>query len=402
MKVLCTAQMGTGTIMGQTMRVIAIAKALQRRGHDIQFIAAGKLVSIIKDFGIHVIEVEDMPEVEVYNDEQRRLNMPKEEMTTKMKEVMNAIAKIEIEIGKREQPNLILSGTLSGSRTAQQLGIPSMMVFLQPHGEKTFQMLADRLQGNGQEESEKIIDGMIDVFKMADIIILEGMPEISGGITFEDFGQKFMGIKEKIRFTGPLLIEYPDQLPEKEDLKQMHMGDRNKLMVYITIGGGSSLIGEQFLKIVLDALRLIPEVTGIIATGMVIQPEVILQYDPPNNAMIKGYVPGTEMIKASDVTVFHGGSSTLMTCIACGTPAVVVPSIGEQEDNGAVLSEYGAGIVLNKATLTADILVKAIQNIINNPSYRRGAEHLKSLGEKYGGSKVAADWAETLMEGSSQ
>ncbi len=388
--------------MGQTMRVIAIAKALQRRGHDIQFIAAGKLVSIIKDFGIHVIEVEDMPEVEVYNDEQRRLNMPKEEMTTKMKEVMNAIAKIEIEIGKREQPNLILSGTLSGSRTAQQLGIPSMMVFLQPHGEKTFQMLADRLQGNGQEESEKIIDGMIDVFKMADIIILEGMPEISGGITFEDFGQKFMGIKEKIRFTGPLLIEYPDQLPEKEDLKQMHMGDRNKLMVYITIGGGSSLIGEQFLKIVLDALRLIPEVTGIIATGMVIQPEVILQYDPPNNAMIKGYVPGTEMIKASDVTVFHGGSSTLMTCIACGTPAVVVPSIGEQEDNGAVLSEYGAGIVLNKATLTADILVKAIQNIINNPSYRRGAEHLKSLGEKYGGSKVAADWAETLMEGSSQ
>ncbi len=41
MKVLCTAQMGTGNVIGQTMRVAAIAKTLQRRGHDIKFIAEG-------------------------------------------------------------------------------------------------------------------------------------------------------------------------------------------------------------------------------------------------------------------------------------------------------------------------------------------------------------------------
>lgn len=64
--------------------------------------------------------------------------------------------------------------------------------------------------------------------------------------------------------------------------------------------------------------------------------------------LIRGFVPGTELIKASDITVFHGGSSTLMTCIACGKPAVVVPSMAEQEDNGAVLAQNGAGIVLDK------------------------------------------------------
>jgi len=386
--------------MGQTMRVIAIAKALQRQGHDIQFIASGKLIDIIKNFGIHVIEVSDMPEMEIYTDNQMKLNIPKEEMVVGMQKQMDKIARIESEVASRQRPDLILSGTLSGSKVAQQLGIPSMMVLLQPHGEKTFNMITDRMQDNNGQGSETIIDGILGIMEAADIIILEGMPEISGGITFESFGQTINGIKEKIRFTGPLLPDYPDQLPEKGILKKIHIGDADKLMVYITIGGGSPLIGEQFLKIVLDALRLMPKITGVIATGIAFQPEFISKYEPPSNAIIKGYVPGTEMIKASDVTVFHGGSSTLMACIACGTPAVVVPSIGEQEDNGAVLSEYGAGIVLDKQTLTPDILAKAIQDIINNPSYRIRAENIKSLGEKYGGAKAAAEWAEKLMEAS--
>ena len=312
---------------------------------------------------------------------------------------MDKISEIENEIASKEQPNLILSGTLTGSKVAQHLGILSMVVFLQPHGDKTFKMFTNRMQG---QESKNIINGLLGVLEAADVIILEGMPEISGGIKFEEFGQSFIGIKEKIRFTGPLLTDYPDDLPERQELKKNHIGDAYKPMVYITIGGGSPLIGEQFLEIVLDALRLLPEVIGVIATGIATQPEFILKYDPPSNAIIKGYVPGTEMIKASDVTVFHGGSSTLMTCIACGTPAIVVPSIGEQEDNGAVLSQYSAGIVLDKQTLTPDTLAKAIQNIINNPSYRTGAERLKLLGEKYGGAKAAADWAEKLMEESVQ
>ena len=84
MKVLCTAQMGMGTIMGQTMRVVAIAKALQRQGHDIRFIAAGKLIPIIKNCGIDVIEVSNMPAMETYSGNQKSLTMPSEEIMARM------------------------------------------------------------------------------------------------------------------------------------------------------------------------------------------------------------------------------------------------------------------------------------------------------------------------------
>lgn len=400
MKILCTAQMGTGTIMGQTMRVVAIAKALQRRGHTIRFLAAGKLIPIIKNFGIDVIEASDMPQNEAYADPQAASAMPKEELIAKIQDFMAKMVQLETEAAKRECPNLIVSGTLTGSLVARQLDIPSVMAFLQPHGEKTLTMFKSRMQDHGEQEIKKVIEKILGMMEAADIIVLEGMPEISGGVTLERFGETLKTIKEKIRFAGPLLAEYPAQLPERNELKKMYSGDEKKPLVYITIGGGSVLIGEQFLKIVLDALRMLPAVIGVISTGIAISPEAIEQYDPPRNALIRGFVPGTEMIKASDVTVFHGGSSTLMACIACGTPAVVVPSMGEQEDNGAVLSQFGAGIVLDKQTLTPEILAEAIQKINVSGDYRIGAQRLKLLGEKYGGTEAVADWAEQLMKGS--
>lgn len=396
MKVLCTAQMGTGTVMGQAMRVAAIAKALQRRGHEIRFIAAGKLIPVIKNFGIDVLEVKDMPEVETYADAAVNA-MPKAELMAKMQDIMAKIVKLETQTAKMERPDLIVSGTISGPLVARQLGIPSVMTFLQPHGEKTLAMFTSRVQDQGEQVTQSIMDKILGMLEAADLVLLEGMPEISGGVTPERFGERLKGIKEKIRFTGPLLTEYPGQLPDKNELKKVHISDANKTMAYITIGGGSPLIGEQFLKVVLDALKLLPEVTGVIATGIAISLETIATYAPPGNAIIRGFVPGTEMIKASDVTIFHGGSSTLMTCIACGTPAVVVPSMGEQEDNGAILAQYGAGIVLEKQTLTPTVLAEAMQKIIGGTSYRTGAERLRLLGEQYGGASAAADWAEQLV-----
>lgn len=383
--------------MGQTMRVVAIAKALQRRGHDVRFIAAGKLIDVVRNLGINVLEVSDMPQVETFAEPQAAASMPMEERMAMMQAFMAKMVQVETEAAKSEQPNLIVSGTISGPLAARQLSIPSIMVFLQPHGEKTLNMFKSRTADHDEQQIKKIMDKMLGMLETADILILEGMPEISGGITLERFEETLKSIKEKIRFTGPLLSEYPDHLPDRRQLKQIHVGDANKPMAYITIGGGSPLIGEQFLKIVLDALRVVPEVMGVISTGIAISPETIKKYAPPSNAIIRGFVPGTEMIKASDVTVFHGGSSTLMTCIACGTPAVVVPSMGEQEDNGNVLCQFGAGIVLDKQTLTPGILAEALQKIIGSDNYRIGARHLKELGEKYGGAEAAADWAEELM-----
>lgn len=384
--------------MGQTMRVVAIAKSLQRRGHDIRFIAAGKLIPVIKNFGIDVLEAESMPEIAPYSKPQAATGMDGETLVAMAQDVMGKIMQLEVAMALKEKPQLIVSGTISGPSAARQVGVPSLLTILQPHGEKTLHMFKSRMLQQGEQAMKKIVDGLFGMMGAADMIVLEGMPEISGGVNFKNYGPVLHDLKDKIRFAGPLLVEEPDRLPERGSLKQVHIGGPDKQMAYITIGGGSALIGEQFLKTVLDALRLIPEVTGVIATGIDIPPATVVSYNPPGNALIRGFVPGTEMIKASDVTVFHGGSSTLMTCIACGTPAVVIPSMAEQEDNGNVLAQAGAGIVLDKQALTPAMLAEAIQRILQDNSYRTCARELKMVGKKYGGAGAAADWAEQLVK----
>lgn len=377
--------------MGQTMRVVAIAKALQRRGHEVRFLAGGRLVAIIGRFGIDVLEIADMPQIDYPSASQ--LNDPgrREELYAKAQQVMERLIRIETEAAAREKPDLLLCGTITGPRVGQQLGIPSVLSILQPHGPKTLAMFAERMKNS------RVRDRLSGMLAAADLIILEGMPEISGGVTLESLGAQAAAFEGKIRFTGPLLTEYPDELPSRERLKEKHCGAGDKTLVYVTIGGGSRLIGEQFLQVVLAAFKMLPQLTGVVATGIAISPDRINALDPPGNAVVRGFVPGTELVKASDVTVFHGGSSTLMTCLACGTPAVVVPSMGEQEDNGAVLADNGAGVVLDKNTLTAQTLAEAVQRILGNPDYRRQAARLKALGEEYGGAEAAADLAEKIV-----
>ncbi len=376
--------------MGQTMRVVAIAKALQRREHEVKFLASDKLIPIIKDFGIDVIEITDMPQFDYPLSNQETTPEEQEEMLGKSQQIMADIMAIETKIITREKPNLLLCGTLSGPKVSQQLGIPSILTILQPHGTKTLDMFNQRLRGS------KIKEKISSSLTAADFIMIEGMPEISGGVTFENLGANAANFQEKIHFTGPLLIEYPDAMPSREKLKEKHIGASDKTLVYVTIGGGSSLIGEQFLQLVLESLRLLSQMIGVIATGIAISPDKIKSFNPPSNTIIRGFVPGTELIKASDVTIFHGGSSTLMTCLACGTPAVVIPSMAEQEDNGAVLAQSGAGIVLDKKALTPQMLAEAVQAVVNDSNYRLQAAKLKTLGEKYGGAERAASLAEKL------
>lgn len=374
--------------MGQTMRVVAIAKALQRRGHEVGFLAGGQLIPIIEGFGINVFEITDMPQLDYPPPSQTDDPRQREELLATRQQTMGKITEIETEVAAREKPNLLLCGTFTGPRVGQRLGIPSLLTFLQPHGHKTLATSHQRMKDTGLKDE---IPGSLAA---ADLIVIEGMPEISGGVTMESLGAS---AADKVHFTGPLLTEYPDELPAREILKEKHCGAGDKTLVYVTIGGGSSLIGEQFLQVVLAALRILPHLTGVIATGIAIPPDRVKAFNPPANAIVRGFVPGTELIKTSDVTVFHGGSSTLMTCIACGTPAVVVPSIGEQEDNGAVLAQNGAGIVLDKSTLTAQILADAVQRILSDAGYRRQAARLKALGEKYGGAEAAASLAEKIV-----
>jgi MGT family glycosyltransferase len=415
-KVLCSTQMGSGTILGQTMRVAAIAKALQRKGHQIKYLAGGKLIPVLKDLDLDLIPLPEMPELS-FSINPADMDDPsyRERALANVEKIFKILIQAEKEAVHAEKPNLMLCGNLTGALSAALYGIPCVLVFLQPHGQKTFNYFMKRMPADeraktqffnmmraiaremtGEQDLDKLLTRVMEAVSM---LLVEGMPEIAGDADLTVLGEWFDRIKDKIRFTGPLLVEALEQMPKQDVLRQKYSSAPDKPLIYVTIGGGSPLIGEDFLHLVLDMFRELPEVNGLIATGLAISAEKLASYHQPDNVVIRGFVPGTELIKASDLTIFHGGSSTLMNCIACGRPAVVIPSIGEQEDNGAVLAQYGAGIVLDKDSLTSVHLKNAVQRILYDTSFQSQAWQLKEISEKYGGAGEAARMIEEMVKG---
>ncbi|CAA7600233.1 lactose synthase/undecaprenyldiphospho-muramoylpentapeptide beta-N-acetylglucosaminyltransferase [Acididesulfobacillus acetoxydans] len=388
MKVLCTAQVG-GTALGQTMRVVAVAKELKRRGHQVKILAGEKQIPLMQSQGLDSIPMPTLAIDFPFGAMWGAGGEPREEVMARLKKSIEPLAKAEQEIVRREKPEVLVCASFTGPSSARACDIPCAMVVLQPHGRKTMEFATQRLQAGTR---------FLEMLKAVNLIIMEGMPELDGGIAAEIKGEWAEALREKVRFTGPLLPESPENLPAREELKLRYGGRQEGALVYVTIGGGTPLIGKDFLSLVLEAFRPLPDVHVVMATGLALEPGELAEYDPPPNVSVRGFVPGLELIKASDVTVFHGGSSTLMTCLACGTPGVVVPSMVEQEDNGAVLAANGAGIVLAKNGLTAAALAAAVQKILQDPAFRRNAQKLRQLGEKYGGASAAAKMVEEMSK----
>jgi UDP:flavonoid glycosyltransferase YjiC (YdhE family) len=373
------------------MRVIAVAKALQVRGHQVKVLAGEKQVPVIRQHHLDFVLMPPLPQFDFPFAAAGKMDEGRmEEIMASLQEILPQLTEAEKKVVGFELPDVMLCGSFTGPMAAAAFDIPSALVILQPHGRKTVEFMTGRLKEG---------DRLAGLIQAARLLILEGMPELDGGLGPEVYGEGWAAMKDKIRYTGPLMADPPDGLAGQAELKRRHTGGHDRPLVYATIGGGTPLIGEEFLSLCLAAFRRLPQVKGVIATGLAIDPGRLTGETPPDNVTVRGFVPGTELIKAADVTVFHGGSSTLMTCIACGRPAVVVTSMAEQEDNGAVLAGHGAGIVLEKEGLTARILAEAVQRILGDCSFRNNADRLKELGEKYGGAPAAATMVERLVQG---
>jgi len=123
----------------------------------------------------------------------------------------------------------------------------------------------------------------------------------------------------------------------------------------------------------------------------------------PKNFRHAAYVPGPLMAERCDLIVFHGGHSSVMTCLKAGTPAVIIPTITERESNARRLASLGAGEVVmpvtghdgEKRVDVAEFAAK-VKRVLNEPGYREAAQRVAGSMKNYGGAKDAAEKLEEL------
>ena len=149
------------------------------------------------------------------------------------------------------------------------------------------------------------------------------------------------------------------------------------------------------IRAALEALADAP-VQVVLTTGYQDLPEEFGAL--PKNFRHAAYVPGPLMAERSDLVVFHGGHSSVMTCLEAGTPAVIIPTITERESNARRLASLGAGEVVMPATGAdgekrvdvAEFSIK-VNRVLSEPKYRQAAQRIAASMRKLGGATAAAE-----------
>lgn len=219
------------------------------------------------------------------------------------------------------------------------------------------------------------------------------------------------------RYVGALIRSDPLSSEWKVWLERL---GRGRPLVYVTLGGGADPVsGLDLFSVVVQALGDFAA-NIVISTGAKFNPADLAT--PPENMIMKKWVPGPAMIARSDLVISHGGYGTMMESVLHGVPSVIIPFHSEQEANGRRLEASGVGIVLRHSdgpyelvrmpwrrgtftmlvaalpTLTPARLRDAVERILNEEQFRCNADRLKQDLAKYGGPSLAADLVEELVQ----
>lgn len=117
----------------------------------------------------------------------------------------------------------------------------------------------------------------------------------------------------------------------------------------------------------------------------------------PKNVIAHQYINQLDMLQHTDVFVSHGGMNGINESMYYGVPMVLIPDTQEQTALSQQVAELGAGICLYKHRITREILLSAVEKILNNKSYYEKAALVKNSLHKKGGYKEAADEIEKYI-----
>jgi hypothetical protein len=184
--------------------------------------------------------------------------------------------------------------------------------------------------------------------------------------------------------TADLGLFRQSQIRQRSDADRFHRGDSS----------GHRGLGDMPVHVVLTTgYRGVPGEVGAL----------------PPNFTHADYLPGLAMAERCDLMVHHGGHGSVMTGLQAGTPAVIVPTITERENNARRLVAFGAGEIVipvtradGEKTIDAVEFGAAVNRVLKDEAYRHSAKRVSESMRQYAGAKGVAHQVEQFAAGISR
>jgi len=192
----------------------------------------------------------------------------------------------------------------------------------------------------------------------------------------ERFGPRY-------RFVGPSIEGRPEPTPFPWDA----LGPGKKVLV--SMGTVNAGISGRFYRAAVDALAAIG-VQAIVAAP----PEDL--GDVPAGTIVQRYVPQLALLDRVDAVVCHGGHNTVCEALAHGLPLVVAPIKDDQPVVADQVVAAGCGLRVKFGRIQAPALADAIRRVLDEPAFRDAADRVRASFAAAGGAPAAAAALEEL------
>jgi UDP:flavonoid glycosyltransferase YjiC (YdhE family) len=157
-------------------------------------------------------------------------------------------------------------------------------------------------------------------------------------------------------------------------------------LIYMTFGSVLGHLPEArgVYRCALAAVAGLP-LRVLLTVGRVTDPAALGPI--PDNTHVERWVAQDAVLREAALVVCHGGSGTTFGALAAGVPLVICPLFADQPENGRVVQDAGAGVVLGDQPLArgglADLgpeqvarLRERIEAVLVEPGYRQAAERI--------------------------
>ncbi|NP_001182734.1 UDP-glucuronosyltransferase 2C1 precursor [Oryctolagus cuniculus] len=162
--------------------------------------------------------------------------------------------------------------------------------------------------------------------------------------------------------------------PLPEELEEFVQSSGNDGVVVFTLGSMIQNLTEERSNLIASALAQIPQKVLWRYTGK--KPATL----GPNTRLFE-WIPQNDLLGHPKTRAFitHGGTNGLYEAIYHGVPMVGIPLFGDQPDNIARVKAKGAAVDVDLRIMTTSSLLKALKDVINNPSYKENAMKLSRI-----------------------
>ncbi|CAG9856118.1 unnamed protein product [Phyllotreta striolata] len=164
-------------------------------------------------------------------------------------------------------------------------------------------------------------------------------------------------------------MHFQQSKPLPNDL-QKFLDEAERGVIYFSLGSNvkANLLTESFKKAITGAFAEIPYKVLLKMDDVLV--------DASENVLVRKWMPQQDILRHKNVKLFitQGGLQSLQESVVNGIPLIGIPFFGDQITNVNKMVKKGYGLKINRRTITKDILVSAIKEVMDNPKYRETAE----------------------------